>query len=84
MDDGAAAAQFLLEVGVRYPQVVDVGGEVLNDVRVPGLPATVVLDADGRIVGKHIGELTQESIDDLWRMFRDTRDRRLVARAEVS
>lgn len=65
MDQGAAAAQFLLEVGVTYPQVVDTDGAVLNHVRVPGLPVTVVLDADGRIVGKHIGELTQASIDDL-------------------
>lgn len=65
MDDTPAAGEFLLEVGVTYPQVVDADGAVLNHVRVPGLPVSLAIDAEGRIAGKHIGELTQESIDEL-------------------
>lgn len=59
------AAEFLADVGVTYPQVVDLDGDLLNHLRIPGLPVTVVLDADGRIAGKHIGELDQASLDDL-------------------
>lgn len=59
------AAEFLADAGVTYPQVVDVNGDLLGQLRIPGLPVTVVLDADGRIAGKHIGELTQSSINDL-------------------
>lgn len=59
------AAEFLADVGITYPQVVDLDGDLLNHLRIPGLPVTVVLDADGRIAGKHIGELDQASIDDL-------------------
>ncbi len=59
------AAEFLAAVGVTYPQVADLDGDLLDHLRLPGLPITVVLDADGRIAGKHIGELSQASIDGL-------------------
>ena len=64
-DDSAAAGRFLTKVGVTYPQVVDVEGELLRDLRIPGLPVTVLLDEEGDIVGRHIGELSQKSLDDL-------------------
>ncbi|MGI8693582.1 MAG: TlpA family protein disulfide reductase [Geodermatophilaceae bacterium] len=65
MDSADLAADFLVETGVTYPQLVDVDGDLLHHLRIPGLPVTVVLDADGRVATKHIGELSTESIDNL-------------------
>lgn len=64
-DSTEAAAAFLPEVGVTYPQVIDADGDLLAHLRIPGLPVTVVLDADGRVVGKHIGQLKPDSLEDL-------------------
>ena len=64
-DATGPAAELLTEIGVTYPQVVDLDGALLDHLRVPGLPVTVILHADGRVAGKHIGELTQASIEDL-------------------
>ncbi len=65
LDSADLAADFLVETGVTYPQLVDLDGDLLDHLRIPGLPVTVVLDADGRVATKHIGELNQESIDNL-------------------
>lgn len=64
-DGTRAAAAFLADVGVTYPQVVDLDGKLLAHLRISGLPVTVLLDANGRIAGKHIGELKPKSIQDL-------------------
>lgn len=64
-DITGAAAEFLEAVDARYPQVVDTDGQLLRHLRIPGLPVTVMLDAKGRVVDKHIGELSQEDLDEL-------------------
>jgi len=64
-DSTEAAAAFLADVGVTYPQLADLDGELLDHLRIPGLPVTVLLDGDGRVVDKHIGQLDSGTIDDL-------------------
>lgn len=61
-DRPEAAADFLARTGVTYPQLVDVDGVVLADTRVPGLPVTLVLDAEGRVVDRVIGEISGEEL----------------------
>ena len=61
-DRPEAAADFLAQTGVTYPQLVDVDGVVLADTRVPGLPVTLALDADGRVVDRVIGEVSGEEL----------------------
>lgn len=61
-DDPSMAADFLPEVGVTYPQVVDVDGELLGTTRVRGLPVTLAVDAEGRIVDRVIGEVSAEEL----------------------
>lgn len=61
-DRPGAAADFLASTGVRYPQLVDVDGVVLNDTRVPGLPVTLALDPDGNVVDRVIGEASTEEL----------------------
>jgi len=64
-DTTDSAADFLDVVGVTYPQVSDADGELLNHLGLLGLPVTVALDPDGRVVDIHVGQLDTESIDDL-------------------
>ena len=64
-DDPALAASFLAGTGTRYPQLVDLDGLVLDSTRVPGLPVTLVLDREGRIVDKVIGEVSAAELDTL-------------------
>ncbi|MGI8693361.1 MAG: TlpA family protein disulfide reductase [Geodermatophilaceae bacterium] len=64
-DSPESAADFLGDVGVTYPQVVDVDGDLLTDLGPPGLPVTVVLDGDGRVAGVHVGQLDNEGIEEL-------------------
>lgn len=61
-DRPEAAADFLARTGVTYPQLVDVDGLVLADTRVPGLPVTLALDADGRVVDRVVGEISGEEL----------------------
>lgn len=61
-DGSESAAEFLQEVGVTYPQLADPGGRLLANFRIPGLPATILIDADGEIVKTTIGPLTDSSL----------------------
>ncbi|MEP7740273.1 TlpA disulfide reductase family protein [Nocardioides sp. 31GB23] len=61
-DRQEAAADLLSETGVTYPQLVDVDAVVLDDTRVPGLPVTLAVDADGRIVDRVIGEVSRSEL----------------------
>ena len=65
MDSPEAAAAFLREVDVTYPEVTDPDGLLLDELRIPGLPVTLVLDGRGRVAQKHVGPLTEDQIDDL-------------------
>ena len=64
-DNPEAAAAFLREVGVTYPQLVDVDGRLLEHLGIPGLPVTVVLDERGRVATRHVGPLTDETVREL-------------------
>lgn len=64
-DDPEFAAAFLAGTGVRYPQLVDIDGAVLDSTRVPGLPVTLGVDPDGNVVGRVIGEASEKELADL-------------------
>ena len=64
-DSADAAASLLGDLGITYPQVVDVDGDLLAHLGPPGLPVTVVLDRDGRVAGTHIGQLDSQGIEAL-------------------
>ncbi|WP_324276988.1 TlpA disulfide reductase family protein [Blastococcus brunescens] len=70
-DDPEAARWFLDEHGIDYPHAVDADGELLRQLGIRGLPVTLALDADGRVVDRAVGQLTsaelQRLIDDLLR-----------------
>lgn len=61
-DHPRAAAEFLAEVKVTYPQLFDAKAAILAHTRVPGLPVTLLLDQDGAEVARHIGPLTDHEL----------------------
>ncbi|RZU30697.1 TlpA family protein disulfide reductase [Blastococcus saxobsidens] len=70
-DDPDAARWFLAEHDIDYPHAVDADGALLRELGIRGLPVTLALDADGRVVERVVGQLTsaelQRLIDDLVR-----------------
>ncbi len=64
-DDPEAARWFLDEHDIDYPHAVDADGELLRQLRFRGLPVTLALDADGRVVDRVVGQLTSEELQRL-------------------
>jgi cytochrome c biogenesis protein CcmG/thiol:disulfide interchange protein DsbE len=64
-DDPEAARWFLDDLGVGYPHVVDADGELLRELGVRGLPVTLALDADGRVVDRVVGQLSESELQRL-------------------
>lgn len=57
-DAPSNAEAFVDELGVTYDLAVDVEGDYYRDVGSAGMPTTLAVDADGRIVGRHAGALS--------------------------
>ena len=60
-DEQAAAEAFVAETGMDYPSIVDPNGTLLATI--PGVPAkslpsTIVIDPQGRVAARVIGEVT--------------------------
>lgn len=66
-DEPASAAALLDATGVSYDQYDDPDGEVRSAVRAFGLPVTLVYDAEGREVGRRLGEIEGSWLDDTLR-----------------
>ena len=64
-DRASAALAFAEEVGVTYPLVEDPDGSFFDAVQGRGTPHTLLVDADGTIVRRHVGPLTQQALEDL-------------------
>jgi len=64
-DAAPHAAAFLRAMRVTYPELADTEGELLNQLRIPGLPVTLVLDSDGAVLDKHIGAFDGSDLEDL-------------------
>lgn len=67
LDVARPAAEFQREFGVRYPSGFDPEGKVAPAYGVVGLPTTVLIDARGMILARHLGALTETALGDLIR-----------------
>jgi cytochrome c biogenesis protein CcmG, thiol:disulfide interchange protein DsbE len=54
---------FAREAAVDFPLGVDRRGDVAATFGVKGLPATVFVDAEGRVAKTHLGDLTRQQLD---------------------
>jgi thiol-disulfide isomerase/thioredoxin len=61
-DDGAAAADYLDELGITYDQYLDVDSELTRALETATLPMTLIIDADERIALRHVGPLDQDEL----------------------
>ncbi|MDT0275584.1 TlpA family protein disulfide reductase [Blastococcus goldschmidtiae] len=64
-DDPEAAAAFLSDLGIGYPHAVDADAELLRELGVRGLPVTLAIDEQGRVVDRRVGQLTPEELQEL-------------------
>lgn len=60
-----AAASFVTDLQIGYPQAVDPEGALLSELGVRGLPVTLGLDSDGRVVARVVGQLDAEELQQL-------------------
>lgn len=63
----ATAAAFVEPLGVTYPVLLDRDGAVARDYGVSGLPVTFILDRQGRLAARILGESTPEIFETLVR-----------------
>lgn len=72
-DEIAAVTAFRDEIEIRYPLLLALDdpfallGMSGNDVG--GLPHSVLLDTDGKVLASHTGILTQEQLEELMRTY---------------
>ncbi|HEY8281305.1 MAG TPA: redoxin domain-containing protein [Leifsonia sp.] len=62
-DDIAAARAVTRQAGTDYPLAVDANGTIAGRFRISGLPYTVILDPQGRVVIRHPGAFTAEQLE---------------------
>lgn len=61
-DDPSAARALATRSSVGFPLVADANGAVASRFRISGLPYTVILDGNGRVVVRHPGAFTDEQL----------------------
>jgi thiol-disulfide isomerase/thioredoxin len=65
LDQRPDAQQLMQQAGVTFPSGYDHDGTVSERWGIVGLPVTVFIAPDGRVVSFHRGELKQHQLDDL-------------------
>lgn len=63
LDNREAARDFLAELDVPYPSVFDAGGAIRTSLGSIGQPVTVFYAADGTVVSKMDGELSEADLE---------------------
>lgn len=61
-DSAESVDAFLADLGVTFANYIDVDGEMLSQLDVPSLPATMIV-VDGELVWQNLGEVTREAIE---------------------
>lgn len=62
-DGYAAGRDFLSQFGLTFPNGFDPNSDISIDWGLYGVPETFFVDADGRVVLKHVGPVTAELMD---------------------
>lgn len=61
-DTSVPAKRFLDEFGVTYPNGLDAGGRISIDYGVVGIPVTFVVDGDGTVARRWVGEIDIDTL----------------------
>lgn len=62
-EERGAVEPYVAKHGIAYPILLDADGAIASAYAVPGYPTTYFLDANNRIVARHVGALTKEQLD---------------------
>lgn len=69
-DDRDTALQLLEEAGVAYPTGFDPGGQVAREFGLYGMPTTVFISADGEVLERRTGEISESQlVETIQRLF---------------
>ena len=60
------AKRFAVESGAGYPMGVDTKGNIAIDYGLTGIPEKYVIDANGKIVRKFVGPVTEEILESVF------------------
>jgi cytochrome c biogenesis protein CcmG/thiol:disulfide interchange protein DsbE len=63
-DDRGGALALLNDTGVQYPTGYDPDGKVATSYGLFGMPTTLFVSPDGRLLEKHTGELSEAKLDE--------------------
>lgn len=63
-DNRDSAAELLKDTGVKYPTGYDPDGKVAKAYGLFGMPTTLFVSADGRVLETHTGELSRSALED--------------------
>ena len=61
-DTSEPAKRFLDEFGVTYPNGLDAGGRISIDYGVVGIPVTFVVDGEGTVARRWVGEIDIDTL----------------------
>lgn len=64
-DPPSAAASLLADLDVTFAHVVDQEGRLLTELGLPGLPVTLAVASDGRVIDRQVGQLTVARLDEM-------------------
>lgn len=64
-DTRPAAVSVLIDLGVTYAHVVDEDKALLTELAAPGLPVTLAVAADGRVVDRQVGPVSAARLEEL-------------------
>lgn len=64
-DTRSAAVSLITDLDVTYAHVVDQDKKLLTELGAPGLPVTLAVAADGRVVDRQIGQLSAARLDEM-------------------
>lgn len=55
--------RYVDQQGILYPVVLDADGRVAQQYQVSGYPTTYFLDAEGRVLARHVGQLNLQTLE---------------------
>lgn len=64
-DTPEAVTKYAAELGLTLPIAIDDEARISSAIGVSSVPATVVIDADGDVVAKHLGEIDARGLAEL-------------------
>ena len=64
-DGPEAVTTYAAELGLTLPIAIDDEARISSAIGVSSVPATVVIDSDGKVTAKHLGEIDTNDLADL-------------------